>query len=101
MLATGFEDGNHGGVEVSDSGGSGGGAMAWELPSRAAKRQGAFGLRVEVTKAFDPAWKAKVALGSFWAVDGFTQMVISLWVRGEGSSQQLTPHIDVLDLDEG
>ena len=49
MMSTGFEDGNVGGIEVSDSGGGGGGSMAWELPSRMAKRQGAHGLRVEVT----------------------------------------------------
>ena len=102
MLATGFEDGV-GGIEVTDSGGGGGGRMAWELPSRAAKRLGSYGLRVEVTHPFDPAWKAKVALGSFWAVSGFEQLLVTFWARAEagGGSSTPSPHIDVTDIDDG
>ena len=73
-MATSFEDGDVGGIEVTDSGGGGGGSMAWEMPSRAAKRQGSYGLRLDVRRKFEPAWKAKIALGSFWAVGGFTQV---------------------------
>ena len=100
MLATGFEDGV-GGIEVTDSGGGGGGAMAWELPSRAAKRLGAYGLRIDVKAPYEPAWKAKVALGSFWAVSGFEQLVVSFWGRAESSDAVPAPHIDVTDVDEG
>ena len=99
MLATGFEDGN-GAIEVTDSGGGGNGRMAWEMPSRAAKRQGSYGLRVEVTHPFEPAWKAKVALGSFWAVGGFDQLQISFWARAESPDKVPSPHIDVTDIDD-
>ena len=100
MLSTGFEDG-WGGIEVSDSGGGGGGRMAWELPSRAAKRGGSYGLRVQVDQAFNPAWKAKVALGSFWAVSGFEQLQVSYWARAESPDALPAPHVDVTDIDEG
>jgi len=154
LLATGFEDGG-GGVEVSESGGGGGGVLMHEMPSRAAKRMGSYGLRLEVRmafeasliatliasltvpppfclpnclpnclpkchpkchpnclphclpncmqvrKAFEPAYKGKVQLGSFLVAGGFTLLTVSLWVRAEDGAQLPLPKLDVLDADEG
>ena len=102
LLLTGFENGA-GGVEVTSQEG-GGGTMTYELPSSMAARSGANGLRVSVTVAFDPPWKAKVSLGSFWAVSGMQQLVVTYWAKVEapavpGGPLPL-PHVDVLDLDE-
>ena len=55
---------------------------------------------LQVTHAFEPAWKAKVGLGSFWAASGLDQLVVSAWMRAESASALPTPHIDVLDIDE-
>ena len=103
LLSTGFEDGA-GGVEVPLQEG-GGGKMTHELPSTAAKRTGANGLRVTIGAPFDPPWKAKVALGSFWAVGGMQQLVVTYWAKAEaptppGAALPM-PRVDVLDLDEG
>ena len=76
--------------------------MTWEVPSRAAKRGGQYGLRVDVAHPFDPPWKAKIALGSFWAVGGLEQLAVTYWARAEpGSGQLPSPHTDVTDIDEG
>ena len=76
--------------------------MTWEVPSRAAKRGGQYGLRVDVAHPFDPPWKAKIALGSVWAVGGLEQLAVTYWARAEpGSGQLPAPHTDVTDIDEG
>jgi hypothetical protein len=58
---------------------------------------------VQVTTAFDPPWKAKVSLGSFWAVGGMEQLVVSYWVRAERTEQAgaalPSPRADVTDID--
>ena len=100
LMSNGFEDGG-GGVEVSDSGGGGGGKMAWELPSRAAKRAGGYGLRIDVQAAYDPPWKARVALGSFWAVGGLEQLAVSFFARAEAADRLPSPHLSVTDIDQG
>jgi hypothetical protein len=75
--------------------------MAWEMPSRSAKRMGSHGLRVEVFHPFTPAWKAKVALGSVWAVSGFEVLQVSFWARAERPDALPALHVDVTDIDEG
>ena len=41
-----------------------------------------------------------VALGSFWAVGGFTQLMITFWARAETADAVMSPHIDVTDIDD-
>eukprot|EP00966_Prymnesium_polylepis_P178509 4134228-Prymnesium_polylepis.1 len=78
--------------------------MTYQMPSSLAKRSGNNGLRVSVTKPFDPPWKAKVALGSFWAAGGMQQLVVSFWAKAEPpavpGAPLPAPRIDVLDLDD-
>ncbi|KAL1523151.1 hypothetical protein AB1Y20_018106 [Prymnesium parvum] len=102
LLSTGFEDGG-GGVEVPITSG-GGGEMTFQMPSSLAKHRGNNGLRVSVTKPFDPPWKAKVALGSFWVAGGMQQLTVSFWAKAEpptaAGAPLPAPRTDVLDLDD-
>ena len=61
------------------------GAMVTDLRSTDAAHTGRWGVKVDVTKKFEPAWHGMLGLGSHKMLPGYDTLRVSFWARALGT----------------
>ena len=75
------------------------GKMVADLRSVEAAHTGRWGVRVDVTKRFEPAWHGMLGLGRHKLLPGYDTLRVSFWARALGSPAPPI-QLNVLDVDQ-
>ena len=75
------------------------GKMVADLRSVEAAHTGRWGVRVDVTKRFEPAWHGMLGLGRHGLLPGYDTLRVSLWARALGNPAPPI-QLNVLDVDQ-
>ena len=75
------------------------GKMVADLRSVEAAHTGRWGVRVDVTKRFEPAWHGMLGLGRHKLLPGYDTLRVSFWARALGKPAPPI-QLNVLDVDQ-